>query len=61
MQTLRESESMTDELPNPNQILSDLVDVLDNCNISSWQTVHWRKELDVAIEYLNKLNGREHD
>jgi len=61
MQTLWESESVNDELPNPNQILSDLVDVLDNCNISSWQTVHWRKELDVAIEYLNKLNGREHD
>lgn len=39
------------------QLLKDLAEALDNAYISSWQTTSgWRKELDAALDYLDREN-----
>jgi len=46
---------------NPNQLLEDLVEALDGAFISSWQsTAAWRKQLDAAREYVNRMKEAEH-
>lgn len=43
-------------MKNPNQLLADLVEALDNAFISSWQsTAAWQEQLDAAREYLDRL------
>lgn len=40
------------------QLLKSLADALDNAFISSWQsTAAWSKELEDALQYLEKTNA----
>jgi hypothetical protein len=43
-------------LPNPVQLLADLVHALENAYISSWQsTAAWQQQLDDAKDYLDTV------
>lgn len=45
-------------MDNPNQLLENLVNALDNAYISSWQsTASWQQQLDAARAYVAKLKG----
>lgn len=47
-------------IDNPNQILKDLVDGLNNTSWSSWQaTAFFDEQLKRAEEYLEKLNDAD--
>ena len=43
-------------MDNPNQLLKELAEALNNAFISTWQsTASWQKQLDAANAYLEKL------
>ena len=43
-------------MDNPNQLLKELAEALNNAFISTWQsTAPWQKQLDAANAYLEKL------
>jgi len=45
-------------MDNPNELLKELVQALDNAFISTWQSTHaWQKQLDAARDYVKKLEG----
>ena len=49
-------------LPNPNQLLADLVDALNATHWSSWQTTYkFSKQLEAAEAYIAELKEIEHD
>ena len=51
-----EVEEIVTPPDNPNQLLKDLADALNNAFISTWQSTDaWQKQLDAANTYLEKL------
>lgn len=48
-------------MPNPNQLLADLVAALNATHWSSWQTTDkFSKQLEAAENYINALKEIEH-
>lgn len=53
---LRNLRRANDKMATGVQHLRELVGVMSNCYISSWQTVHWHSELEKAQAFLKELD-----